>query len=297
MIYRVRHRTAYAYSAPVSLCQNLVHLEPRQAERQEVSSSRLEVSPVPTVCDRFLDYFGNPAAYFAIQEPHDRLVVVSEMTVEVAPRPELDLGASPAWEAVREAAAGSLEALPFTLASTHIAPSRELLEYASPSFAPGRPILEAARDLTRRIRADFRYDPQATNVATPLEEVVALRRGVCQDFAHLEIGCLRSLGLAARYVSGYLRTIAPPGRERLVGADASHAWASVFAGDGRWVDFDPTNDVIPSEGHVVVAWGRDFGDVTPLKGVILGGGEHAVDVAVEVSPVEAQSAAGGGAQG
>ena len=160
-------------------------------------------------------------------------------------------------------------------------------EYAEPSFLPGRPLLEAVADLNERIYREFKYDPHFTTVATPLDEVLSERRGVCQDFAHLAIACLRSLGLAARYVSGYILTVPPPGRPRLVGADASHAWLSVFVPGLGWADFDPTNDLLPDLQHVTLAWGRDFSDISPLRGVILGGGEQKIDVRVTVEPIDA----------
>jgi transglutaminase-like putative cysteine protease len=192
---------------------------------------------------------------------------------------------------VREAlcvdrSAEGLEACQFAFDSSSIKVNAELASYAVPSFAPGRPLLEAALDLTGRIHRDFRYDPSATSLATPLEEVLALRRGVCQDFAHLQIGCLRSLGLSARYVSGYLHTVPPAGSARLVGADASHAWVSLYCPGLGWIDLDPTNDMIPQEMHIVLAWGRDYDDVSPIKGVNLGGGRQSVRVAVSVTPEE-----------
>jgi transglutaminase-like putative cysteine protease len=191
---------------------------------------------------------------------------------------------------VRDGLAGGepqewLEICQFAVDSPHVKARAELAEFAQGSFTPGRPWLEALLDLTRRIFEEFVYDPAATNVSTPLDTVLAMRRGVCQDFAHLQIGCLRSLGLPARYVSGYLQTTPPPGKPRLVGADASHAWLSAWCGAHGWVDVDPTNNVQPSLGHVTVAWGRDYSDVCPIKGVFIGGGDHRMEVSVDVEPI------------
>jgi transglutaminase-like putative cysteine protease len=196
---------------------------------------------------------------------------------------------TPPWEEVRDQLARDrspawLDAFQFTFDSRYVLAAARYADYAANSFTPGRPILEAALDLTRRIHKAFVYDPRATTLATPVAEVFEKRRGVCQDFAHLMLACLRSLGLAVRYVSGYLSTVPPPGKERLVGADATHAWVSVFCGLGGWIDLDPTNDQIPADRHVLLAWGRDYDDVSPLKGVILGGGQHVVKVSVDVLP-------------
>lgn len=283
MIYKVCHATRYAYPQPVSLCQNIAHLAPRRSPRQTTWSTELEIEPRPAVISRFTDFFGNPALFFAVEETHRGLTATATHTIEVAPLEKLDLDASPPWEKVRDGLCLSLEAFPFVFDSPHAVASALLAEFAAPSFPPGCPVLRGAVDLSRRIHSSFRYDSTATTVATPLEEVMEKRRGVCQDFAHLQIGCLRSLGLAARYVSGYLRTLPPAGQARLVGADASHAWVSVYSPNLGWVDLDPTNNLIPSDQHIVLAWGRDFDDVSPIKGVILGGGEHKVSVSVDVS--------------
>lgn len=291
MIYRVTHTTTYEYSEPVSLCQNLAHLTPRGGPRQTCRHSSLTVTPVPAVVANRTDYFGNPAVFFIVQESHCRLTVTASHVAEVEPFAAPDPARTPAWEEVRERLSGDrsppvLEAYEFVFDSPHAQANAELAGYASASFAAGRPLLEAALDLNRRIGADFRYDPRATTVATPLQKVFASRRGVCQDFAHLEIACLRSLGLAARYVSGYLRTKPPPGQERLVGADASHAWVSFYCPGAGWIDLDPTNNQIASDKHILLAWGRDYDDVSPIKGVILGGGSHKVAVSVDVVPDE-----------
>jgi transglutaminase-like putative cysteine protease len=220
--------------------------------------------------------------------PHRALSVVSRTEVEVAPGPELVAGASPAWELVRDQArrpraAGWLDAAGFVFPSPYVTISTAAAAYASPSFTPGRPVLEAALELSSRIHADFTYDQRATTVATPVDEVLVRRRGVCQDFAHLALACLRALGVPARYVSGYLATTPPPGKQKVIGADASHAWLAVYSPDTGWLDLDPTNDVVPGERHITLGWGRDFGDVTPIRGVIMGGGDHDLHVSVDVS--------------
>jgi transglutaminase-like putative cysteine protease len=288
MNYRVTHTTTYCYGKVVSLCHNLVHLTPRTSTRQTCLSCQLQVTPSPKLFVEQADFFGNRATYFMVEEPHEQLAVKAVSETKVMPFAVPQAAVTPPWENVRaeleqDRSSQGLEACQFAYDSPYVKASPELAGYAAPSFPAGRPMLEAARDLTRRIHEDFRYDPKATTVATPLHEVLEIRRGVCQDFAHLQIGCLRALGLSARYVSGYLRTFPPPGQERLVGADASHAWLSVYCPGLGWVDLDPTNDLIPSDGHLVLAWGRDYGDVSPVKGVNLGGGRHAVDVGVDVA--------------
>jgi transglutaminase-like putative cysteine protease len=288
MTYRVTHTTTYRYGKVVSLCHNLVHLTPRTCARQTCLSCQLQVTPSPKLFLEQADFFGNRATYFMVEEPHEQLTVKAVSETEVVPFVVSDAAVTPPWESVRaelehDHSPQGLEARQFVYDSAYVKASPELAGYAAPSFPACRPVLEAARDLTRRIHEDFRYDPKATTVATPLHEVLELRRGVCQDFAHLQIGCLRALGLSARYVSGYLRTYPPAGQERLVGADASHAWLSVYCPGLGWVDLDPTNDLIPSDGHLVLAWGRDYGDVSPVKGVNLGGGRHTVSVGVDVA--------------
>ncbi len=295
MNYRVIHSTTFRHSKPVSLGHNLVHLTPRTDGRQTCLHSETVIEPAPTLIREQPDFFGNRAMYFTIEEPHDELKVKAVSRVAVAPvvawsrdHATTDPAATPSWEAAlvsleHDRSVEGLDARQFVFDSPYVRASADLAHYAAPSFAPGRPLLDAALDLMRRIHADFRYDPRATTLSTPLREVLALRRGVCQDFAHLQIGCLRSLGLAARYVSGYLRTTPPPGRPRLVGADASHAWLSVWCPGFGWTDLDPTNAQIPSEGHIVLAWGRDYDDVSPIKGVNLGGGRHSMTVEVDVA--------------
>jgi transglutaminase-like putative cysteine protease len=288
--YRITHITTYTYSETVSLCQNVAHLKPRDWSRQWCERSSLTIDPNPAVMEEKTDFFGNPTTYFTVQEPHKQLKITVTHKMGVRSESVAATEISPAWETVRDRLAVDrsdewLDAFQYAFESRY-APAREtFLEYAQTSFTPNRPILEASLDLTRRIHADFVYDPVATTVATPVEEVFENRRGVCQDFAHFQLACLRSLGLAARYISGYLSTVPPPGRPRLVGADATHAWVSVFCGDLGWIDFDPTNNQIPGDRHILLAWGRDYEDVSPVKGVILGGGQHAITVSVDVLPV------------
>jgi transglutaminase-like putative cysteine protease len=291
MIYRVTHNTTYTYSEPVSLCHHLSHLTPRQGPWQTCRHSNLLIEPLPAVTTEHTDYFGNPATFFTVQEPHRQLSMTAVHVAEVTPFEPPEPAQTPPSETVcdflrTDRSHDGLDAFQFTLDSPYIPLAPELAGYAAQSFPAGRPLLEGVLELTRRIHADFRYDKRATTVATPLREVFAGRHGVCQDFAHLEIGCLRSLGLAARYVSGYLCTIAPPGRSRLVGADASHAWLSVFCPGFGWIDVDPTNNTVPHGQHILLAWGRDYGDVSPSKGVILGGGHHAVSASVDVELLE-----------
>jgi len=290
MNYRISHVTTYSYREAVSLCQNVAHLAPRECAWQRAAPHVLSITPDPAVIEERIDFFGNPVQYFTIQEPHRELTVKVEHLIAVDPRPLP--ATTDAWESVRDRlrinrSKDWLDALPFAFASRYVPLDDRYAAHAAASFTPDRPILEAALDLTKRIHAEFAYDPQATTLATPVAEVFEKKRGVCQDFAHLQLAMLRSLGLAAQYVSGYLQTITPPGQERLTGADATHAWVRLFCGDAGWIDLDPTNDLVPGDRHVWLAWGRDYEDVSPLKGVILGGGAHSVQVAVDVVPVPA----------
>ena len=289
MNYAIIHRTTYEYAAPVTISHHVARLEPRATATQSRESFSLRIQPEPAVRQSRPDYFGNQLCFFSLQEVHRRLEVVSRSRVSlrapVLPPPE----ASPAWEDVaalfRDPVSPEVvEPFEFVFDSPHVRASFELADYALDSFQDGTPLLVGVRNLTRRIHRDFKYDSKATTVATPLEEVLEHRRGVCQDFAHLSIACLRSLGLPARYISGYLRTHAPAGKKKLIGADASHAWFSIFCPGSGWIDFDPTNDLLPAEEHITVACGRDFGDVSPFSGILTGGGEHEVKVAVDVVP-------------
>ncbi|MBS0266154.1 MAG: transglutaminase family protein [Planctomycetes bacterium] len=297
MLYRVTHITTYDYTEPVSLCQNLAHLAPRMASGQTCLETSLQITPQPAVLVRQMDYFGNPATFFAVQESHRRLTLKAEHTIDVHTTPPVDPVQTLPWDEVRDElrfdrSAEGLGAAEFLYNSRYIEARPEFLDYARPSFPAGRPILEAAIDLTSRIHADFDYDPQSTTVATAITDVYSQRSGVCQDFAHFQIACLRALGLAARYVSGYLSTEPAKGAQPVVGADATHAWLSVYCPGTGWVDLDPTNDVVPGDGHILLAWGRDYDDVSPVKGVVLGGGQHSVHVGVHVDRLPEHEPAG-----
>jgi transglutaminase-like putative cysteine protease len=293
MKYAVVHETLYSYESPVVLSQQLLHLTPRVLDVQRLSGHRIEVEPAPAESRTREDYFGNPVTQIMLAAPHATLTVRAVSNIEVQARPAPRPTGS--WEEARDrlrqgGGEALLEPMQFLFESPHVEFFRDLGAYAEPSFGKRRSLLEAALDLTRRIHADFKFDPKATSVSTPLREVLAKRRGVCQDFAHFMIGCLRTLGLPARYVSGYILTAPPPGIPRLIGADASHAWVSVWSGDGSagsWIDLDPTNNMLVGEQHITLAWGRDFSDVTPMRGVILGGGEQELAVRVTVTPLAA----------
>jgi transglutaminase-like putative cysteine protease len=272
--FKVVHETRYDYVDHVTACHNETHLTPRQTDRQRLLSHIIEIEPRPDGVAERVDFFGNTVRYFAIERLHDALAVVATSEVAVAPvDAQLGLSATASWEVAAKRTATelddvTLEARQYALDSPLVSATPAMTEYASPSFPPGRPTVEAVLDLTHRIHADFAFDAGFTTLATPVLEVLAHRRGVCQDFAHLAIAALRGHGLAARYVSGYLETTPPDGADRLVGVDASHAWVSVFVPDLGWLDLDPTNDLVPSDRHITTAWGRDYSDVTPLKGVI-----------------------------
>jgi transglutaminase-like putative cysteine protease len=288
--YRVLHESHYSYVYQVSLSQQYLHLSPRDFAYQQCESQLIQIDPQPEHQQSRLDYFGNLTRHITLTEPHHTLSVLADFRVVVSPRPGVEqIQGSLAWERLAQSmllapTPESLEALPFLFDSPHIRCDTALADYARQSFTPGRPHLEAALALTQQIFDEFEFDPSATEISTPLTEVLAGRRGVCQDFAQLMIGCLRSLGLPARYISGYILTQPPPGQPRLIGADASHAWVSVFCPNLGWIDFDPTNRCLVKHEHITLGWGRDFSDVTPLRGVVLGGGEQTLEVKVTVLP-------------
>jgi len=292
MNYKITHNTTYQYSSPVRVCHNYVMLTPREDFPVQCHSYRLVIRPTPQVAGRRKDAFGNTVHSFSIEENHRQLSVTATSRVTVSSWELPEFSTSPAWETVqqrvaRQADQNWLEACQFTFDSPRIRRSAEFLEFASQSFVPGRPILVAGLDLNTRIHEHFQYDSGVTGVSTSPEEAFRLRQGVCQDFAHVQVACLRSLGLPARYVSGYLRTIPPPGRPRLVGADQSHAWIALYCGETwGWIAFDPTNNCLCGTDHIPIAWGRDYSDVAPIRGVFLGGGEHQLQVAVDVIPLE-----------
>jgi transglutaminase-like putative cysteine protease len=285
--YRIVHETEYRYAWPADSAWQLAHLRPRPTPRQQLLAHRLRVEPEPAECADDLDYFGNPVQRFAVPMVHERLLVRSD--AEVAVQAPARSGPSIAWEepvlALRRAGPERRwELAQFVQASPFVPLLPAAVALARPLFSPGCELRRALLGLAQRIHEEFRFDPQATHVGTPLAEVLAERRGVCQDFAHLMVGALRGLGLPARYVSGYLLTNPPPGQPRLVGADASHAWVSVWSGEAGWLDVDPTNGRFVDEAFITLAWGRDYGDVAPLRGVVRGGGHQALDVRVTVSP-------------
>ena len=292
MIVTATHTTTYLYGVPVSICHTEVHLAPRSGPNQRVVSHELEVKPEPAFVLTRTDYFGNEFTYFCIHEPHQTLTVTSLSQVDLHPEEPPHAGLTPAWEKVRNtvrvpgpesvlevSSEEAFRALEFTFSSPFVKVGPAFAAYAAPSFAPGRPIAEAAFDLCHRIYSEFRYDPRATTISTPVDEVLKSRRGVCQDFAHLMISCVRSLGLPARYVSGYLRS----GKDT-VGHEASHAWCAVYCPGFGWLDYDPTNNVMPQSNHLTIAIGRDYSDVAPVNGVAIGGGEQMIKVTVEVLP-------------
>jgi transglutaminase-like putative cysteine protease len=290
MIYDIRHVTTYEYGSSVTFAHCALRLLPRTGAGQKVLDARLTIDPAPKQLQERTCFFGNRVSSLTIETAHRRLIVNAEVSVEIdrdePPVPAL----TPAWELVRQAAYNSAS-LDRQSPAHFLHPSRFVPRfkpasyYAQQSFTPGRPILEAASDLMKRIKQDFKYDPKATVISTPLSEAFAKKRGVCQDFAHIMIAGLRGIGLPAGYVSGYLRTIPPPGKERLQGADATHAWVSLWCGEGHgWIDLDPTNDKLIGEDHIVLAEGRDYADISPVAGIVLGSGDQAIEVKVDVVP-------------
>jgi transglutaminase-like putative cysteine protease len=290
MEYFVRHRTAYRYVQDVSSSCHVAHLLPRNTSRQTVLEGELVFAPAPALSRRRIDYFGNVQNLFTIEEIHTVLEVSSESRVVTELAPVLDPALDVPWETVRaelETARSdeARDAAQYLFDSPLVVALPNMASYAETSFTPGRGILTAVADLTTRVHRDFRYDGSVTDAYTPVEKVFSIRAGVCQDLAHVAIACLRAIGLSARYVSGYLLTSPPPGQPRLVGADASHAWFAIWAPGCGWIDFDPTNNMQAGETHITAAWGRDYSDVAPLSGVITGGGDHIVEVGVDVVPI------------
>ena len=287
MMYRIRHQTRYEYSEPTAVSYNEIRLCPRNLVHQTLINKTIVVDPAPAELSERIDYFGNPTWHLAIDQPHAAMDVLVESTVRIEKSvPPTDLSRPPAWESARDqllsvAGPDIMAACEFTLDSPLIKVAAPLEAYARLSFGPRRALMEAVFNLMGRIHRDFEFTPGVTNIATPLLQVLEHRKGVCQDFAQLAIGCLRSMGLAARYVSGYIETLPPPGNRKLKGADASHAWFSVYVPGHGWLDFDPTNNQLPSDQHIVVAVGRDFSDVTPIKGVIFSAGRHLLSVSVD----------------
>ncbi len=288
MIYTIRHTTVYDYASPVSQCYNVAHVLPRDTPRQRCLYAQLDINPRPNFQSERIDYFGNRCNHFNIEHSHRSLEVTSISRVNVAPPIQnlnLDFGITceQARHSMQRSTPDALEAVEFLYPSPLVRATEEIAAYAAPSFAGDRPLLSAVEELNRRIYTDFTYEPGATDVSTPLHTVMRERRGVCQDFAHLAVACLRSQGFAARYVSGYLETLPPPGQDKLIGSDATHAWFAIYSPGEGWFEFDPTNNLIVGEQHITTAWGRDYADVTPLQGVVFGESEQTLTVQVDVS--------------
>ncbi|MGG9972744.1 transglutaminase family protein [Ferruginibacter sp. SUN002] len=285
--YTITHKTEYIYKEPISLCHNIARLIPRSVDRQVCNMSEIVITPEPDTYKRYEDFYGNHVAYFAIEQDHDKLTVTVTSDIEITPTTiSLDNCAQTPWEEEAKKIHSNTpeyidirQYVPQT-AMTEITP--EVKAYALQSFTPGRPLFAATHDLMHRIYHDFEFKAGLTTITTPVNETLKLRKGVCQDFAHLAITCLRSLGLPARYVSGYIETIQAPGKEKLVGTDASHAWFATYIPDMGWVEFDPTNNQIPSSQHITIGWGRDYADIAPLKGIILSSRPHKLHVSVDV---------------
>jgi transglutaminase-like putative cysteine protease len=288
--YQVEHKTQYVYETGVSTSHHIACLEPRELPYQHLKAFDLSIDPVPARLVRRVDYFGNVRHQFQLLGPHDRLTVTARAVIDVLPRPANVIGGTGSWECACEwfrhpPRDAVLDVSEYLGPSPQVMIDRDIEVFARESFRPGRTVYDGAVELTHRIHDEFTFDPTATTPSTPVAKVLAARRGVCQDFAHFQIACVRSLGLAARYVSGYLRTDPPPGQPRQAGADASHAWVSVYVPGMGWLDLDPTNDTAVDQGHVTIGWGRDYSDVTPLRGVLLGGARHRLLVGVSVIPM------------
>ena len=289
MILQVTHRTTFTYSQPVAISHHVLRLIPRSHPRQHCLRFNMTIDPSPSVRSDGEDYFGNPITYLTIQTPHPRLIIEAKTLLDVIKPDPILLDQSPPWDQVLQqvqtlAGSANLDAQQFIYDSPYITIDDATYDFVRDCFSPGRPLLAGVMDLTSRIFREFTYEGGVTEVSTPVQDVLVAGKGVCQDFAHLEIAALRSLGLPARYISGYLLTHPPGGQEKLVGADASHAWISIWSPDLGWVDFDPTNNLIPGDEHITLAWGRDYGDVSPINGFMVGGGQHALSVSVDVSP-------------
>ena len=289
MKYTIHHKTSYNYLEPVSLCHNIARLMPRNTDDQICNNTRIEISPKPDRINEYEDFFGNKVIYFSIEKEHWELTfeVTSEVERIKKSFAKMDgkSGEDPYWEKERESIRlqeDGVDVLQYIPETPMTASGGELLAYTRQSFLPGRSIFEATLDLTQRIHDDFEYKPGHTTIATPLSVVLGERKGVCQDFAHLAIACLRAVGLPARYVSGYIETISPEGVEKLIGVDASHAWFSVYIPDHGWADFDPTNNCLVSDQHITIGWGRDYSDIAPFEGIIQSSGSHELTVSVDV---------------
>ncbi|MEQ1715099.1 MAG: transglutaminase family protein [Hyphomicrobium sp.] len=291
MMFDVSHKTHYRYSVPVVQSQHLIHMSPRPLPRQTIRHHSLIVEPAPASRYDGIDAFGNPVVILDIEVPHKELILHARSTIETHAVAATNPAVTSAWDSLDTTLATAhnglaLDVIQYRCASRLTSPSREIADYARQSFRPGRPVVDGVIDLNRRIFEDFTFDATATDISTPIQQVFKQKRGVCQDFAHLALTCLRAMRVPARYVSGYILTRPPPGQERLQGADASHAWISIWSPQTEWIDFDPTNGIAIGDEHVAIAHGRDYDDVSPISGVLLGGGEHTVAVAVDVVPVD-----------
>ena len=287
LLYEITHTTSYDYLGDVSVSHHLVRLGPRQSAKQLSLSHELTADPAPAVLCSHKDYFGNHAHFISIERTHQQLVITARSRLAVTPAFVPEASETPSWESVRarcrdDHSGRTLEAHEFIYSSPLVTVTSDFVDYATRSFTAGRPVLDAVMDLTRRIHGDFKFDTEATTVSTPVADVFKQRRGVCQDFAHFQIACLRSIGLPARYVSGYLETDPPPGQVKLRGVDASHAWVSFFCPGIGWIEVDPTNNCLPSLRHISIAVGRDYGDVAPVRGVLIGGQSQTLSVSVDV---------------
>src|SRR5450432_4643492 len=286
--YTINHRTSYTYKEPVSLCHNIARLVPRNTNGQYCKNATIKIFPEPDRINEYEDFFGNKVIYFSIEKEHWELTVhvTSEVERDISGQMKLQVFRNARPEDVKkelsDLKADALDIKQYVFETPMTALDDNILKYALQSFTPGRSVFEATEDLTQRIYTDFEYKPGHTTIATPLSVVMQERKGVCQDFAHLGMGCLRSVGLPARYVSGYIETLSPEGVEKLIGVDASHAWYSVYITEMGWVDFDPTNNCLVSDQHITIGWGRDYADIAPLEGIILSSGSHELTVSVDV---------------
>jgi transglutaminase-like putative cysteine protease len=288
MKYTIHHKTKYTYLEPVSLCYNIARLVPRNTNEQNCKNTSIEITPQPDRINEYEDFFGNKVIYFSIEKEHWELTVNVTSEVErlfsgpkkIPAQP--NAGPQEIKQELLNLKEDAMDIQQYSFETVMTAPSEEVLNYALQSFLPGRSVFDATENLTRRIYEDFEYKPGHTNIATPLSEVMQERKGVCQDFAHLAIACLRAVGLPARYVSGYIETLSPEGVEKLIGVDASHAWFSVYIPQMGWTDFDPTNNCLVSDQHITIGWGRDYADIAPLEGIILSSGSHELTVSVDV---------------
>jgi transglutaminase-like putative cysteine protease len=291
MLYSVEHTTKYQYHEQVSLCHNLAALAPRNTDKQTCKAFNIIISPLPEILEEHVDFFGNKLYYFVIEQEHEELTVTVRSKVEKITIPDTRAPyPDQSWETIRDMLLNStgefMEQKQFMNPTEITATTAEVKNYAEQSFTAGKPLFEVVYDLIKRIHTDFAFTPGFTTISTALSEVMKERKGVCQDFAHLAISCIHSMGLPARYVSGYLETLAPAGKEKLTGVDASHAWISVFIPGMGWVDFDPTNNQLATEQYITIGWGRDYFDIIPLKGVIMSSSSHELIVSVDVKRIE-----------